>query len=343
MIRAPHPNVDFSNLSFNPVKTNGIYVSYYHDGAWDEGRMQAEDSITVHALSTGVNYGQQAFEGMKAYRRQDGGVQFFRPFENARRFQRSCQRLMMPEVSIEKFIEAISRSVVYNSEYVPPYETKATLYVRPFILGIGPNLILAPSKDYLFGVVTMPVGLLFKSGLVPIEFVTTEFDRAAANGTGTVKVGGNYAASMYPNALAKSQGFADCLYLDPLTHTKIDEGGAANFFAVTPEGVFVTPKSTSILPSVTKLSLLYLARERLGMKIEEREIFVDRLAGFAEAGTCGTAAIITPISAITHQGVRHAFPYEKTAGPWTKKLYDLLIGIQFGDIAAPEGWMLSVN
>ncbi|MFA5005909.1 MAG: branched-chain amino acid aminotransferase [Candidatus Izemoplasmatales bacterium] len=343
MIKAPSPNVDFANLSFVPVKTNGIYLSHYRNGAWDAGGMQEGDTVTVHALSTGINYGQQAFEGMKCYRRTDGGIQFFRPEENALRFQRSCRRLAMPELPVERFLEAIEEAVRYNSEFVPPHDTKATLYVRPFMIGVGSNLVLAPSKEYLFGVVTMPVGLFFKSGLKPVDFVTTDYDRAAANGTGSVKVGGNYAASMLPNAIAKSQGFADCLYLDPLTHTKIDEGGAANFFAVTKDGVFVTPKSSSILPSVTKLSLLYLARERLGMKIEEREVYVDRLDEFSEAATCGTAAIITPIAAITHRGVRHAFPWEKDAGPWSKKLYDLLVGIQFGDVEAPDGWIRNVE
>jgi len=343
MIKAPNPTIDFVNLSFNPVKTNGIFLSYFRNGAWDDGRLVAEDTITLHALSTGINYGQQAFEGMKCYRRRDGGIQFFRPQENALRFQRSCRRLVMPELPVDRFIDAITRAVRFNSEFVPPYETRATLYVRPFMLGVGLNLVLAPSKEYLFGVVTMPVGLFFKSGLTPAEFCTTTYDRAAVNGTGDVKVGGNYAAAMYPNSLAKAGGFADCLYLDPATHTKIDEGGAANFFAVTKDGVFVTPKSASILPSVTKLSLLYLAKERLGMKVEERDVFIDRLDEFAEAATCGTAAIITPIGAITHAGVRHAFPSEKTAGPWSKQLYDLLVGIQFGDIEPPPGWILEVK
>ncbi len=343
MIKSPSPNVDFTKISFAPVKTNGIYVSYCRDGVWDEGTLIPEDTITIHALSTGINYGQQAFEGMKCYRRRDGGIQFFRPRENAERFQRSCRRLMMPELPVERYLDAISQAARYNSEFVPPHDTKATLYIRPFMIGVGLNLVLAPSKDYLFGVVTMPVGLFFKSGLTPVDFVTTEYDRAAANGTGSVKVGGNYAASMMPNALAKAGGFADCLYLDPQTHTKIDEGGAANFFAITHDGTFVTPKSPSILPSVTKLSLLYLAKERLHMKVEEREVFVDNLDEFAEAATCGTAAIITPIGAITHHGIRHAFPYEKEVGPWCQKLYDLLIGIQFGDVNAPDGWMMDVK
>jgi len=211
------------------------------------------------------------------------------------------------------------------------------------MLGVGSNLVLGPSKEYLFLVVTMPVGLFFRSGLTPAEFCTTDYDRAATNGTGAYKVGGNYAAAMYPNTLAKAAGFADCLYLDPATHTRIDEGGAANFFGVTRDGVFVTPRSESILPSVTRLSLMTLARERLGMKVEERDIPIDGLDDLAEAATCGTAAIITPIGAITHRGTRHAFPSEKEAGPWCKRLYDLLVGIQFGDVAAPEGWIRNID
>jgi branched-chain amino acid aminotransferase len=343
MIRSPNPAIDFSHLSFQPVETNGIYLSRFHEGAWDEGGIVPGNAVSLHVLSTGLNYGQQAFEGLKAYRRADGGIQLFRPDENARRFQRTCRRLVMPELPVERFLAALDETVRFNSDFVPPHDTRATLYVRPLAFGTGSNLVLAPSKEYVFLVATMPVGLFFRTGLTPVDFCTTDYDRAAVNGTGAFKAGGNYAGAMYPNALAKAAGFADCLYLDPATHTKIDEGGAANFFAVTKDGVLVTPKSSSILPSITKLSLLWLARERLGMKVEERDVYIERLDEYSEAATCGTAAIITPIGAITHAGVRHAFPFEREAGPWSKRLYDLLVGIQFGDIEAPVGWIHKVE
>jgi branched-chain amino acid aminotransferase len=294
-------------------------------------------------LSTGIQYGHLAFDGMKWYRRKDGGVQFFRPHENARRFQESCRRVMMPTITIERFIDAICQTVVANSEYVPPHETKATLYVRPFMIGIGSNLVLAPSKRYLFGVITQPVGLFFKTGLTPSNFLISEYDRAAHKGTGDVKVGGNYAASFFPNDIAKSQGFTDCLYLDPLTHTKIDEGGAANFFAITKDGIFVTPKSPSILPSITKRSLLDIAKTYLNLEVVECDIYINRIDELAEAATCGTAAIITPIGGIEYRGRLVTFGETHEAGPITKKLYDLLVGIQFGDIKAPEGWILNVE
>lgn len=343
MIKAPSPTIDFNNLSFLPVQTLYSYVSYYQDGKWDEGKITEGTQVSLHMLSTGIQYGQQAFEGMKCYRRRDGGIQFFRPYENAKRFQKSCKRIMMPEIPIEKFIDAICQTVKANSEFVPPYESKATLYVRPFMIGIGSNLILAPSKAYLFGVVTQPVGLFFKSGLTPSNFTVSEYDRAAAKGTGDIKVGGNYAASFYPNYLAKQDGFTDCLYLDPLTHTKIDEGGAANFFAITKDGTFVTPASDSILPSVTKRALIDIAKEYLKIKVKEGDILVNNLDIYSEAGTCGTAAIITPIGGLMYQNVLHTFGHPKEAGPITKELYRILVGIQFGDILAPEGWVLDVQ
>jgi len=343
MIKSPSKSIDFNNLSFLPVQTPFSYVSYYKDGKWDEGKVTDGTTLSLHMLSTGIQYGQQAFEGMKCYRRQDGGVQFFRPYDNAKRFQKSCQRIMMPEIPIEKFIDAICQTVVANSDYVPPYESKATLYVRPFMIGIGSNLILAPSKEYLFGVVTQPVGLFFKSGLTPSNFTVSEYDRAAAKGTGDIKVGGNYAASFYPNYLAKKDGFTDCLYLDPLTHTKIDEGGAANFFAITKDGAFVTPKSASILPSITKRALIDIARDMLKMKVIEGDVDVNQLDLYCEAGTCGTAAIITPIGGLMYQNQLHTFGNPKEAGPVTKELYRLLVGIQFGDIIAPEDWILDVK
>ncbi len=342
MIKQPSSSIDFFNLSFLPIQTPYTYVSYYKDGHWDEGTLQNGNQITLHMLSTGLQYGQQAFEGMKCYRRKDGGIQFFRPFDNAKRFQISCERIMMPSISIKKFIDAICQTAKANSEFVPPYESKATLYVRPFMIGIGSNLVLAPSKEYLFGVITQPVGLFFKNGLTPSKFTISEYDRAASRGTGDIKVGGNYGASLYPNHCAKSAGFTDCLYLDPLTHTKIDEGGAANFFAITNDQTFVTPKSTTILPSITKLSLLEIASTILKLKVIETDIYLTQLDDFIEAGTCGTAAIITPIGEIEAKDKTYVFGNPKEAGNVTKELYRILIGIQFGDIQKAD-WILNVE
>jgi len=343
MIKAPTPLIDFSDLTFQYVRTNVNFVARYKDGRWDDGRFQTDDTIDVSVLSTGIQYGQQAFEGMKAYRTKEGHVNLFRPEENAKRFQHSCERIMMPPVPVEFFLEAVKKTVELNSEFVPPYKTKATLYVRPYMIGIGPNLVLAPSKEYLFGVVCMPVGLFFKSGLTPAKFLISDYDRAAPRGTGDVKVGGNYAASMYPNALAKKRGFADCIYLDPATHTAIDEGGAANFFGITKEGVFVTPKSASILPSITKLSLLVIAKDLLGLPVLETTIGIEDLKNLAEAATCGTAAIVTPIGSIEYEGKTYAFGDPQKVGPWTKKIYETLVGIQFGDVVAPQGWITTLK
>jgi branched-chain amino acid aminotransferase len=339
MIKAPSPLIDFSALTYQYVRTNVNFVAYYKDGRWDEGRFQAEDTVDISVLSTGIHYGQQAFEGMKAYRTKSGKVQLFRPQENAKRFQHSCERVMMPQVPIDMFLNAITKCVELNSEFVPPYASKATLYVRPYMIGIGPNLVLAPAKEFLFGVITMPVGLFFKSGLTPANFTIADYDRAAPKGTGDVKVGGNYAASMYPNYLAKSRGFTDCIYLDPITHTKIDEGGAANFFGITKTGVFVTPKSASILPSITKLSLLTIAKDYLHLPVLETDIYVSKLDELAEAATCGTAAIITPIGTLEDHGKTILFGVQGQVGPITKQIYDVLTGIQFGDIPPPEGWI----
>ncbi|MDP2426028.1 MAG: branched-chain amino acid aminotransferase [Candidatus Izemoplasmatales bacterium] len=343
MIKQPTPLIDFTNLTYHYVRTNVNYVSYYKDGLWDEGQLQAEDSLRINILSTTFHYGQQAFEGMKAYRTKEGKIQLFRPYENAVRFQKSCQRIMMPPVSVEQFMDAVIRVVEQNSEFVPPYETQATLYIRPYMIGVGPNLVLAPSKEYIFGVVVMPVGLFFKSGLTPADFLVSEFDRAAPHGTGAVKIGGNYAASMYPNYIAKSQGFTDCIYLDPATHTRIDEGGAANFFAIRKDGVFVSPKSSSILPSITKLSLLDIAKNYLHLEVLETEIYIEDLTLFDEAATCGTAAIITPIGSLTHHDTVYHFGTKGQVGHVTKRLYEVLTGIQFGDITPPHNWILSIE
>lgn len=334
--------IDFKNLGFEYTKTNYCYISYFKEGNWDKGKLVKEDKITIPLTSTALHYAQQGFEGLKAYRWKDGSIHMFRIDENAKRLQSTCRRMLMPEVSIEKFIDAVYQVVRANEEFVPPYETNATLYIRPVIFGIGDNLGLRSAKEFIFAVLASPVGPYFKGGLTPVNFLVTEYDRAAPYGTGHVKVGGNYAASLYSNKLAKDLGFADCIYLDPKTHTKIEEAGAANFFAITKEGHFVTPASPSILPSITKISLLEIAKNYLGIKAYEADIYIDKLDDYVEAGACGTAAVISPIGGIYYKDKLHVFYSETEVGPITKKLYDTIIKIQFGDLVAPKNWIFDL-
>jgi len=336
-------DIDYKNLGFKARDTHANYISYFRDGKWDEGALQKEDTITISAFSTALHYGQQAFEGLKAYRRKDGKIQIFRMDENAKRLQTSCRRILMPEVPVEKFFDAVKRVVKANEDLIPPYGYGASLYLRPYIIGVGRNLGVRPAPEYIFGVLASPVGDYFRSGLSPVNFEVTDKDRAAPNGTGQVKVGGNYAASLMSHVHAQERGYADCIYLDPLTHTKIDEVGAANFFGITKDNVFVTPNSSSILPSITKKSLLYIAEHYLHLKTEVRDVYIDKLDELKEAGACGTAAAITPIGRIDYNGVKHVFFSETEVGPVTRKLYDTLIGIYFGDIEAPEGWITIIE
>ncbi len=330
---------DYKNLGFECRDTNANYISYFKDGAWDDGKLKKDDCITISAFSTALHYGQEAFEGLKAYRRKDGKIQLFRPTENALRLQRSCKRLLMPIVPVEKFIDACEQVVRANEDLVPPYGTGATLYLRPFIIGVGRNLGVKAAQNYIFNVISSPVGSYFKGGLAPNNFIITKNDRAAPNGTGDIKVGGNYAASLYSHHIAKELGYADCIYLDPQTHTKIDEVGAANFFGITKDNKFVTPKSPTILPSITKKSLMHLAKHYLNLEVIEGDVFVNKLDSYKEAGACGTAAVITPIGRIDYEEIKHVFYSETEVGPITTKLYDTLMGIQFGDIEGPKGWI----
>ncbi len=336
-------NLDWGNLGFKYMKTDFRYVSRWKDGKWDEGKLVEDNRLCISEASTVLHYGQACFEGLKAYRTKEGKIQLFRPDMNAKRMQESCRRILMPEVPVERFIDACRQVVKANEDYVPPYGTGATLYLRPFMFGTGDTIGVAPAPEYIFCVFCLPVGAYFKGGLSPVNFTVSEYDRAAPFGTGAAKVGGNYAGSLLPHKLAVEKGFADCIYLDPATHTKIEEVGAANFFGITKDGKFVTPKSPSILPSVTKISLLQIARDILGMETEERDVYIDRLDEFAEAGACGTAAVITPIGGIEYRGKLHVFFSETEVGPVTKKLYEILTGIQFGDIPAPEGWIFEVE
>ena len=336
-------NIDWKNLGFSYIKTDYRFISYWKDGKWDDGEMTTDNKVHISEGSPVLHYGQSCFEGMKAYRTKDGSINLFRPAENAKRMINSCQRLLMPEFPVEKFVEAAKAVVKANEKWVPPYNTGSTLYLRPYLMGVGDNIGVSPATEYIFSIFAMPVGPYFKGGLTPTNFIVSDYDRAAPHGTGAAKVGGNYASSLLPGKEAHDRNFSDCIYLDPATHTKIEEVGSANFFGITKDNRFVTPKSPSILPSITKYSLLYLAEHHLGMQVEEGDVYIDKLDEFSEAGACGTAAVISPVGGIQHGDNFHVFYSETEVGPVTRKLYEELTGIQFGDIEAPEGWIVKVD
>ena len=336
-------NIDWNNLGFEYIKTDFRYISNWKDGKWDDGHLTEDNMLKISEASCALHYGQACFEGLKAYRTKDGKIQLFRPNKNAQRLNSSLRKLLMPEISEEKFIDACIQVVKANEAYVPPYGTGGTLYIRPFVIGVGDNIGVKPAPEYIFCVFCLPVGAYFKGGMTPCNFMIADYDRAAPHGTGGQKVGGNYAASMQPHKIAADRGFADCIYLDPATRTNIEEVGAANFFGITKNNEFVTPLSPSVLPSITKYSLMEISEKYLHMPIYEREIPIDYLDQFKEAGACGTAAVITPIGGIEYKGKLHVFYSETEVGPITKELYRILCGIQFGDVEAPEGWIYTVE
>ena len=336
-------NIEWDKLGFNYIKTDYRYISKWKDGEWDEGKLTDDNVLHISEASTALHYGQQCFEGLKAYRRKDGKIQLFRPDENAKRMIRSCEKLLMPEFPVERFIDACKQVVKANEDYVGPYGSGATLYLRPLIIGVGDNIGVKSAPEFIFTVFCVPVGPYFKGGVTPVNFMVSDYDRAAPHGTGASKVGGNYAASLAPHEEAARLGYADCIYLDPATHTKIEEVGSANFFGITKNNEFITPNSPSILRSITRISLVEIAEKYLGLKAYERDVYVDKLDEFTEAGACGTAAVITPIGGIFYKDKLHVFHSETEVGPVTKKLFDTLSGIQFGDIEAPEGWIYEVE
>ena len=336
-------NIDWNNLGFEYIKTDFRYISTWKNGSWDEGHLTEDNMLTISEASCALHYGQQCIEGLKAYRTHNGDIQLFRPNRNAARLNNSLNKLLMPEIPEEKFIDACMQVVKANEHYVPPYGTGGTLYLRPFVIGVGDNIGVKPAPEYIFCVFCLPVGAYFKGGMTPCNFMIADYDRAAPHGTGGQKVGGNYAASMQPHKIAADRGFADCIYLDPATRTYIEEVGAANFFGITKNNEFVTPKSPSVLPSITKYSLMEIAEKYLNMPVYERKVPIDSLDEFKEAGACGTAAVITPIGGIEYKGELHVFYSETEVGPITKELYRILCGIQFGDVEAPEGWIYKVK
>ncbi|MBQ8823115.1 MAG: branched-chain amino acid aminotransferase [Lachnospiraceae bacterium] len=333
-------NIDWSNLGFGYVQTDYRYVSNFKDGAWDDGEITTDANIVLNECAGVLQYAQTVFEGMKAYTTEDGHIVVFRPDLNASRMADSAKRLEMPVFPEDKFIEAVAEVVKANEAWVPPYGSGATLYLRPYMFGSNPVIGVKPADEYQFRILCTPVGPYFKGGVKPLTLKVSDFDRAAPNGTGNIKAGLNYAMSLHAIVTAHHEGHDENMYLDSKTRTKVEETGGANFLFVTKDGKVVTPKSDTILPSITRRSLLIVAKEYLGLEVEEREVYIDELKDFAECGLCGTAAVISPVGKVVNHGEEICFPSGMTEmGPVTKKLYDTLTGIQMGRIEAPEGWI----
>ena len=333
-------NIDWKNLGFGYIKTDYRFVSNYKDGKWDEGELSTDSEITMNESAGVLQYAQTCFEGLKAYTTVDGHVVCFRPDLNAKRMADSCERLEMPVYPEDKFAEAVEKVVKANIDWVPPYGTGATLYLRPYMFGSNPVIGVKPADEYQFRIFATPVGPYFKGGVKPITLRVPDFDRAAPRGTGHVKAGLNYAMSLHAIVDAHKQGYNENMYLDSATRTKVEETGGANIIFVTPDNVVVTPKSSTILPSITRRSLLYVAEHYLGLKTEEREIYVEELKDFTECARCGTAAVLSPVGEIVNHGEHIYLPSGKDRmGVITQKLYDTLTGIQMGRLEAPEGWI----
>ena len=333
-------NIDWSNIGFGYMPTDYRYVSMYQNGSWDEGVLTSDPNITLNECACVLQYAQTCFEGLKAYTTEDGHIVTFRPDLNGERMENSAKGLEMPPFPKERFVDAITKVVEANAAFVPPYGSGATLYIRPYMFGYDSIIGVKPANIYQFRVFCTPVGPYFKGGAKPITIRVSDFDRAAPHGTGHIKAGLNYAMSLHAIVDAHKNGFDENIYLDPQTRTKIEETGGANVIFITKDGKLVTPKSNSILPSITRRSILQVARDYLGMETEEREVYLDEVKDFAECGLCGTAAVISPVGKIVDHGKEICFPagMEKM-GPVTQKLYETLTGIQMGHIKAPDGWI----
>ena len=336
-------DIDWSNLGFGYVKTDKRFVANYKDGAWDNGVITDDDKVVISECAGVLQYSQSCFEGMKAYTTENGHTVIFRPDMNASRMADSCRRLEMPVFPEDRFVDAIVQTVKANADWVPPYGSGASLYIRPYMFGSNPVIGVKPADEYQFRVFTTPVGPYFKGGAKPLTIKVSDFDRAAPHGTGHIKAGLNYAMSLHAIVTAHAEGYAENMYLDPATRTKVEETGGANFLFVTKDGKVVTPKSDSILPSITRRSLVHVAKEYLGLEVEEREVLFDEVKDFAECGLCGTAAVISPVGKIVDHGKEICLPSGMDEmGPVIKKLYDTLTGIQMGRIEAPEGWIRKI-
>lgn len=333
-------DIDWSSIGFGYIKTDYRWSQHWVDGAWDEGGLTDKAEVVISECAGVLQYAQTGFEGLKVYETKNGDVVAFRPDLNAERLETTCDRLIMPKVSKETFLKALDEVAKANIDYVPPYGSGATLYIRPFVYGSGPVIGVAPAPEYEFRMFATPVGPYFKGGVKPIKLLLSDYDRAAPHGTGNIKAGLNYAMSLYPGQYAHSLGYSENMYLDAGTRTYVEETGGANFLFVTKDGKIVTPKSDTILPSITRRSLIVVARDYLGMEIEERKVAFSELKDFAECGLCGTAAVINPVGLVhTKEGEIEFSSGMQEMGPVVKKLRETITGIQMGEIEAPEGWI----
>ena len=337
-------NIDWGSLGFGYMPTDYRFVANFKDGKWDDGVLTEDATITMTECAGVLQYAQTCFEGLKAYTTADGKIVCFRPDLNASRMKDSCERLEMPVFPEDKFIEAVKAVVKANAAWVPPYGSGATLYIRPFMFGSNAVIGVKPADEYQFRMFCTPVGPYFKGGAKPITIRVSDLDRAAPHGTGDIKAGLNYAMSLHNIVDAHNCGFDENMYLDPATRTKVEETGGANFLFVTKDGKIVTPKSNSILPSITRRSLMIVAEKYLGLTVEHREVTLEEVKDMAECGLCGTAAVISPVGKIVNHGEEICFPSGmEEMGPITKKLYETLTGIQMGTIEAPEGWIVEID
>ena len=339
-------DLDWGNIGFGYIKTEKRYVSEFKDGKWDDGTITEDDKITLNECACVFQYAQTIFEGLKAYTTEDGRIVTFRPDLNAERMMDSAIRLEMPPFPKDRFTDAVDKVVRANEDYVPPFGSGATLYIRPFMFGSNPVIGVKPADEYQFRIFTTPVGPYFKGGAKPITVRISDFDRAAPRGTGHIKAGLNYAMSLHAIVDAHNQGFAENIYLDPGSRTKIEETGGANIIFIDGDGNMVTPASDSILPSITRRSLMVVAEKYLGIKVTQREITLEEVekGAFKECGLCGTAAVISPVGCINDHGKEIRLPSGmEEMGPTLKKLYDTLTGIQMGRIEAPEGWIHEIH
>lgn len=335
-------NLDWANIGFGYRKTDYRYVSNFKNGNWDDGVLTNDDTVTISESAGVLQYAQTCFEGMKAYRTVDGKIVCFRPDLNAKRMIDTCKRLEMPTFPEERFIDAVLKTVKANLDWVPPYGSGATLYLRPYMFASAPVIGVKPAAEYQFRIFATPVGPYYNKGAEAISLRVPDFDRAAPKGTGHVKAGLNYAMSLHAIIDTHNKGFNENMYLDSATRTKVEESSGANFIFVTKDNKVVTPKSDTILPSITRRSLMYVAEHYLGLEVEEREVPFAEVKDFKECALCGTAAILTPVGRVVNQNEEIIFPSGDGMGEVTKKLYNLLLDIQQGRTNAPDGWIVEV-
>lgn len=334
--------LDWGNLPFGYVKTDYNIRYFYKDGAWSGGQLVGDEMISLNMAAPCLHYGQECFEGLKVFETADGRIVSFRPIENARRLNRSCERIYIPRIPEEIFIEALEKVVKANVKYVPPFGTGASMYIRPLAIGIGARVGLGPADEYAFIMFGTPVGPYYKGGFTPVKALALEdFDRAAPNGVGDCKVGGNYAAGLAGSQYAKKKGYPIVMYLDSAEKKYVDEFGTSNFIGIK-GNTYVTPKSNSILPSITNDSLTIIAKD-MGLKVERRQISIDELGDFSEAGAVGTAAVITPVNQVDYRGRSFTFGNGDQAGPVLTELYNRLTKIQTGEMEDKHGWLHEIK